>query len=168
MKNSASYFLVNLARVEYAQEWHCVSGVELIEKDFSVVSLRDGQRLFIENQSDALTIYNIISRNVSLLINPPVQKQPDITLSKKQTWPNLLDDLGSYFNIFAEESKGILIKLRSIENQKDRAILKLQRGEDIYQFSYMYGGYPSALPLSLVQLILNPGELPFEPELNRI
>lgn len=92
----------------------------------------------------------------------------DISDDPQQTWPNLLDDFGSYYGVFSEESPPHSpIHLTRLHNHHEHILITLTQGGNTHRFSYEHGGYPAALPVSLTFLILNPDSEPSEPELRR-
>ena len=76
--------------------------------------------------------------------------------------------MGSYIDLFRENiPNGSIVLLLSENNEENILIILEYKGRKNY-FTYAHGGYPAPLPVSLAQLIKNPDEKPFEPELHRV
>lgn len=168
MIDSTARLLVYLARIEYAQPRHCIQSIKIDpESSASIIELRNSKSIHLTKRNTLQSIHQIFRREFGEGFCEPSQMQPHITDNPQQAWPNLLDDLGSYYNVFSEEPPYTPIHLLHLSNHHSHARITLTRGSVIYRFNYDYSGYPAALPVSLTHLILNPNTDPFEPELSR-
>lgn len=169
MTDSTAKLLVCLAKIEYSQPRHCIQSIKIDpESSAANIKFKNSKSIHLNKSCAVQSVYQMFHHEFGEDLCEPSQMQPDITDDPQQTWPNLLDDLGSYYNVFSEESPSLPIQLLHLSNHHSQALITLIRGSVTYRFSYDYSGYPAALPVSLTYLILNPDTDPFEPELNRI
>ncbi|MDO4898607.1 MAG: hypothetical protein Q3965_04790 [Rothia sp. (in: high G+C Gram-positive bacteria)] len=159
--------LLSAAYLEYSQDKHCIRLISFQETT-SNISISTGETIEVHNTINSIDLYHKIQEVTDLSINEPTEEQPAISSKVSQAWPNLLDDLGSYYGAFSEIPVDIPVKLVEIERSQSNARITLSYHDKLHHFIYLFDGYPAALPVSLSYLVLRPAEQPFEPEIKRI
>lgn len=163
-------FLLAVATLEYAQTQPAIHTITLPQDPHqpATITATQGQPLTLPLTTSSDDLYQALLPHLHSALNRPCTYQPDISNDPQQTWPNLLDDFGSYYGVFSEESPPHSpIHLTHLHNHHQHILITLTQGGNTHRFSYEHGGYPAALPVSLTFLILNPDSEPSEPELRR-